>query len=710
MNKIWLDVTTILSWNRPAVGVVRVEAECASYALQACNEPISFCQFVPKKGYVQVSPFDVESALKRIQGSDAISEEGEKHAALVEKKQTVASREQRLKALTLHLIGMLPPRLQTAALNYAKRNKDKVLGRIEWMSNFPRLLKNPFSRNALLQPDKTERHHTTPANPFGACPFSQADVYVSMGLDWDQKAFTYLYELKRRTGFKTLMFCYDLIPVKFPHLCVGDVSAIFAKYFADMAWCANHILCISESSLKDLESLLAELHTPVPRLSVVKLGCNIPQSDPGIISEELKQIISQPYILYVSTIERRKNHETLYKAYTRLVDQGKSPPLLVFVGMPGWGVNDLLADLRLDPRVQGHIKVLSHVTDSELAVLYANALFTVYPSLYEGWGLPIAEGLALGKFCLASNTSSIPEVGGSLIDYLDPWDVEKWANSLMLYVTEKELLTEKEENIKKQYTPTDWKETAGHIIAQAISLSYMSESGLGYEERLQNLYSSVLQRGDHCIDIGAHVGRHTIPMACSVGDHGTVTSFEPNPDIASILRNRISNLSLDNVEILEYALSDVNTETAFVVAVDLPEESGLRKRSVYNAPTETKEIRVEVKRLDDMGLNEPRFLKIDTEGAEYAVLLGAHELLRSHKPVIAFEFGAASYAAYDVNPEDVYDFLSALEYSILSIYGKRLDKETFVEDSVTQKYWDYIACTDNDLRLIQQALSDYKPR
>ena len=153
-----------------------------------------------------------------------------------------------------------------------------------------------------------------------------------------------------------------------------------------------------------------------------------------------------------------------------MVDQGRTElPQLVFVGMPGWGVNDLLADLRLDPRIVPYIRILNHVTDADLVHLYRNAYFTVYPSLYEGWGLPVAESLAYGKFCLAANSASIPEVGGDLIEYLDPWDVPQWAERLRWYIDHPAALEVAEQRIREHYRPTPWSECAASILGASIT-------------------------------------------------------------------------------------------------------------------------------------------------------------------------------------------------------------------------------------------------
>jgi len=211
---------------------------------------------------------------------------------------------------------------------------------------------------------------------------------------------------------------------------------------------------------------------------VVQLGSEIPA--PKNETSEIMTAAGKRFILFVSTIERRKNHETLYRAYTRLVDQGERDlPKLVFVGMVGWGVSDFLADLRFDPRISGLVEVLTNVSDADLTWLYKNALFTVFPSLYEGWGLAVAESLASGKFCLASNAASIPEVGGDLIEYLDPWDVPKWAERLKWYFDHPEELKQAEERIKVEYAPKAWQDTAKAIFGTAEALLTPSRSRNG---------------------------------------------------------------------------------------------------------------------------------------------------------------------------------------------------------------------------------------
>lgn len=237
-----------------------------------------------------------------------------------------------------------------------------------------------------------------------------------------------------------------------------------------------------------------------------------------------------------------------------------------------------------------------------------------------------------------------------------------------------------------------------------IALAASLYGGESFEDRLQHLYTAWLRPGDRCIDIGAHTGRHALPMAAAVGANGEVHAFEPNPGVADILRRRVQALGLGNLTVEEVALSDEAGSAEFVMALDRPEESGLKQRSAYNGPTRTERVTVQLKTLDSLGLPAPRFIKLDTEGAEFKVLLGARALLAQARPVIAFEFGHDSYSAYGVDPREVHRYLASLGYEVNSILGQALDEDAFAEASVRQDFWDYVACSRDESARVQAIL------
>lgn len=448
-SRIWLDVTTLLGWTRSAVGIVRVESECANYFLELNRDNIQFCQFDKlKEQYLIVSPERVGEAIERIRTK---SEENESPPP------SISSFRQFIKNTARGIVLSFPERMRPIVSRFG-------LGAC---SSYHAL------RDFLVEGKKNLRKRDNAHDARDSenlVQFQASDVYISLGLDWDQKNYTYLYSEKTKLGFKNILICYDTIPVKFPHLYLGDAKAFFARYFANLAWCADEVLCISRNSQNDLIELLSELGSPIPSTSVIKLGCEIYETEDGI-SSTVEEVLQEKFLLYVSTIERRKNHEILYRAYTRLVDDGNiNLPLLVFVGMSGWGVGELLSDLKLDSRIRPYIRVLNHVSDGELAQLYKNAYFTVFPSLYEGWGIPVAESLAYGKFCLASDVASIPEVGGNLVEYLDPWDLPAWIERLKWYFNHPEEVEERNRLCKHEFKVPSWQVTAESILKKALEV------------------------------------------------------------------------------------------------------------------------------------------------------------------------------------------------------------------------------------------------
>jgi FkbM family methyltransferase len=224
-----------------------------------------------------------------------------------------------------------------------------------------------------------------------------------------------------------------------------------------------------------------------------------------------------------------------------------------------------------------------------------------------------------------------------------------------------------------------------------------------YEDMLEQVYSKIVQEGDQAIDIGAHSGRHAKPLCALVGDTGKVIALEPIPYVREWLKGYTHEYK-NRITILPYAMGNKRGTLSFTIAKDRPEESGFKERD-YNGPTELERILVEVSKVDKLRQvkSNLRFIKIDTEGAEFQVLLGAEETLKKLKPVVAFEFGEASYSAYNVDPAKVYQYMNGLRYTMYSITGDKLNEAEFVKASIDQNYWDYIACYESDCAKLEEA-------
>jgi len=217
---------------------------------------------------------------------------------------------------------------------------------------------------------------------------------------------------------------------------------------------------------------------------------------------------------------------------------------------------------------------------------------------------------------------------------------------------------------------------------------------MDFEARLEQFYSTIVRPGSTCVDVGAHEGRHAIPLARLVGTAGKILAFEPLPKQNKTLHGLVEREGLaGTVSIFPYALSTTEGQTTFVVAEDAPAYSGLLER-VYDSPTRLSRIDVQVRRLDSVlqgTITALNYMKIDTEGAEWLVIQGASELIAAFRPTITFEFGLSSYKNYEVDPLVVHAYFLSQNYVVFDILGRELDAESFASSSVRQEVWDYVA-------------------
>jgi glycosyltransferase involved in cell wall biosynthesis len=178
-----------------------------------------------------------------------------------------------------------------------------------------------------------------------------------------------------------------------------------------MAWKATLIIAPSEWTKKEiLEYLPVKEH----KIRVVGEGARrhiIPQREDQILPVLEKHGIRGSYLLYVGTIEPRKNLLTLLRAYHELLRSTQHKPQLVLAGGKGW-LYDEVFQLVNELQLQDQVKFTGYVADEDLPGLYSGALAFVYPSLYEGFGLPPLEAMACGTPVITTNVASLPEVVG----------------------------------------------------------------------------------------------------------------------------------------------------------------------------------------------------------------------------------------------------------------------------------------------------------
>ena len=294
-----------------------------------------------------------------------------------------------------------------------------------------------------------------PASP--TANFEAGDTVLIMGKAWDYPGLMPdLAQLKTRAGFKIVQVLYDLLPSLQPQLFGPGLFEQYTRHMFEAVAASDGFVSISESSRRDLGSFCEQLRLPQPPSSVMRLGDTIKANQQP--TSPLPKLKTREFLLCVGTLEVRKNHALLYSIYKLAALKGIELPNLVMVGGRGWYTGDVLYQIEHDPETKNKIQVINGITDSQLTWLYQNCRFTLYPSVYEGWGLPIAESLGYGKLCISSSTSSMTEIAGDLLDYFLPYDAAGALDLITKYLNPAEL-ERKETEIARAYHPTEWKTT-----------------------------------------------------------------------------------------------------------------------------------------------------------------------------------------------------------------------------------------------------------
>ncbi len=275
-----------------------------------------------------------------------------------------------------------------------------------------------------------------------------------------------LFLIKKHVDVQFKLLCHDLMPINYPEFVNSGNDRLFEKYFNQEMMVFDLFYCNSEFTKNEIIEYYEKSDIPLPSMSVVTLGCDLyTKKTSGKNTALIEYILSEPYLLFVSTIEVRKNHQLIYDMYVRLIEQGvDNLPKICFVGRRGWKVDELFKKLDEDARIKDKIIILDNVSDAGLVTLYKNCWFTLYPSFIEGYGLPVAESLSFGKYCLSSNAGSLPEAGGDFIDYINPHDLNKWIEKFLFLINNPNYIQEKEQKIRTYYTPTSWEACAKQLL------------------------------------------------------------------------------------------------------------------------------------------------------------------------------------------------------------------------------------------------------
>lgn len=284
---------------------------------------------------------------------------------------------------------------------------------------------------------------TQPNFHFVVLPFRFRPLSMSVSLPWLLKA--HRIDLLHSTLMPPLYSPVDQIftlhcssmfvcPEVYPRLVRWRLKALT---YAGMRQ-SRHILCVSQNVLD-----LAAEHYRVPRerMSVVYNG--VGAHFKPVAAEDRQRLLERlgihgPYLLFTGRIEPRKNVVRILEAFQLFRQQGHQDVKLVLAGNKTWAkteVESTVQRLRLAP----HLVFPGHVANQDLPTLYSGAEMLVFPSLWEGFGLPVVEAMACGTSVVTSNLSSLPEIAGEAAVYVDPHSVEDIAAGMQRIQQDRQL-------------------------------------------------------------------------------------------------------------------------------------------------------------------------------------------------------------------------------------------------------------------------------
>lgn len=228
----------------------------------------------------------------------------------------------------------------------------------------------------------------------------------------------------------TIVTVHDLSFIHYPETFPANLVAYLNRVVPWSVGRANHILADSLSTSRDLQSLWG---VAPERITVLYSGVSErfkPVGDQAMLTAARQRYgLDEPYVLAVGTVQPRKNYEMLIRAFRPVAE--RYPHSLIIVGGKGWLDEDLPREIERQG-LHGRVRLAGFVDDADLPAVYAAADLLAFPSLYEGFGLPILEAMACGTPVITSNVSSLPEVAsGESAILLSPHDEEAWTAALL---------------------------------------------------------------------------------------------------------------------------------------------------------------------------------------------------------------------------------------------------------------------------------------
>lgn len=259
---------------------------------------------------------------------------------------------------------------------------------------------------------------------------------------------------------KRVTVIHDLSTFLFPQYHTWLMRTMERIFLPGIIKKATRLITVSNSTKNDL---MEHFEVPESKISVIPLAAEKrfrKKIDQSVLTR-LKVV--QPYFLCLGVIQPRKNIPALLEAYKNFRNQYQEVCQLVLAGQVGWKSQVILDQINSHPYKEDII-LTGHVPDADLPALYTMCHVFIYPSFYEGFGLPLLEAMSCGIPCIASNSSSLPEVGGDAPLYFDPNEVDQLFHSMQSFMSNEKTRIGKSELSLQQAEKFSWELTGKRTL------------------------------------------------------------------------------------------------------------------------------------------------------------------------------------------------------------------------------------------------------
>jgi glycosyltransferase involved in cell wall biosynthesis len=256
---------------------------------------------------------------------------------------------------------------------------------------------------------------------------------------------------------------HDLNFLLYPEFLTPEAASYYGQIDQAVRRC-DHIIAVSESTKRDIIRLTG---APESKITVVYEAAHPiyrPLEDPWVVPQVKGRFgIRRDFVLFVSTIEPRKNVPTLLRALGQLLNNYRADVDVVLAGEKGWLFDEVFVLVR-ELQLQEHVHFLGRVSAEDLLYLYNAAQLLVHPAFYEGFGLPPLEAMACGTPVVVSNTSALPEVVGDAALLVDPQEVDEVTVAMWRLLSDRELRQQMREKGLKRARLFSWRKAAEETL------------------------------------------------------------------------------------------------------------------------------------------------------------------------------------------------------------------------------------------------------